>query len=161
MRSSIEKWKLLLILLALAQSNAYCPFSLPWWIASRAYWAAFGGSICSWLQIQIYGTCTLANWGVVHRLLIRLLPSWTLTVCMGVSRHLKISLPQHLSFSLRRTTSQLEHFCNNQTCPDTVSKLNASNCCVWHANIHTCHPSVTVSALGQYPLYINGCVSRW
>ena len=43
-----------------------------------------------------------------------------------------------------RNETELEDFCTD-TCPDNVQELDQSNCCVWHANIHTCHPSITVS----------------
>lgn len=29
------------------------------------------------------------------------------------------------------------------SCPEDANQATADNCCVWHANIHTCHPTVT------------------
>eukprot|EP00731_Ephydatia_muelleri_P018478 Em0011g518a len=41
--------------------------------------------------------------------------------------------------------TQLKQFCENQTC-NTLSGMTPtkSDCAVWHANVHTCHPGVTL-----------------
>ncbi len=43
-------------------------------------------------------------------------------------------------------------FCfQNATCPADVDDATKDNCCIWHANIHTCHPRVVVSVLHAWP----------
>lgn len=44
------------------------------------------------------------------------------------------------------SATQLKQFCENQTC-NTLSGMTPtkSDCAVWHANVHTCHPGVSSS----------------
>ncbi len=44
------------------------------------------------------------------------------------------------------TPGHLKSFCNDSTCPsDLISDAEAFRvqCCIWHANIHVCHPTAS------------------
>ncbi len=57
--------------------------------------------------------------------------------------------------------AELRDFCQlNNTCPENVADSAMDNCCVWHANIHTCHPTVNVceSMDGEHERASGSCV---
>jgi len=44
----------------------------------------------------------------------------------------------------------VRNLCENTTCPTDTARATEENCCVWHANIHTCHPSITEVRLSPW-----------
>ena len=48
----------------------------------------------------------------------------------------------HLSSYNINSSNDLRAFCNLSPCPPQMASLSSfrENCCVWHANIHVCHP---------------------
>lgn len=54
----------------------------------------------------------------------------------------------HSTFSVNiflpfRVAEDLRSFCNSSACPDNLASDDRFHlqCCVWHANIHVCHPN--------------------
>lgn len=48
----------------------------------------------------------------------------------------------HLSSYNINSSDDLKTFCHSSLCPPEMASLRSfkEDCCVWHANIHVCHP---------------------
>lgn len=49
---------------------------------------------------------------------------------------------------------EIRHFCINGTCPEDPRLATVDNCCISHANVHSCQSSATVSAVYANLCYI-------
>ena len=56
----------------------------------------------------------------------------------------------NIMIAIQCSESSVRDLCENTTCPSEGSNVGRDNCCVWHANIHTCHPSVMVCVHSYY-----------
>ena len=49
----------------------------------------------------------------------------------------------HNYFSCTISATEIRELCEDNTCPTDNTDVTADNCCVNHANIHVCAPSVS------------------